>query len=91
MKNSSVAGMSGELNIKDSFSNSRYTEKSIFLESKKVFRYINSNVSAAVTLEPADKNESSVSMMESVFVSGWVDKARFLTKEEFFKKLKKNG
>lgn len=63
--------------------------RNIFINNIRYLKYINTNKLSSVTSSQIKKSDSSVYMMNSVFVKGWVDKAEFITKEEFFKRLKK--
>lgn len=63
--------------------------QNIFINNARYLKHLNKNKFSSVTSAQVKKFDSSVSMMNSVFVKGWVDKAEFITKEEFFKRLKK--
>ncbi|MDD2681089.1 MAG: hypothetical protein PHE20_03250 [Patescibacteria group bacterium] len=60
--------------------------KHIFIDNKKFFKRINNQKLSSVTSGQIKNIESSVYMMNSVFAKGWVDKAEFITKDEFFKR-----
>lgn len=60
--------------------------KQIFVDNKKFFKHINNQKLSSVTSEQINNVDSSVYMMNSIFVKGWVDKASFITKDEFFKR-----
>lgn len=58
----------------------------IFIDNKKFFKHINTQKFSSVTSGQIKHVDSSVYMMNSIFAKGWVDKANFISKDEFFKR-----
>lgn len=63
--------------------------QNIFINNIRYLKHLNNNKISSVTSTQVKKFDSSVFMMNSVFAKGWIDEAEFITKEEFFKRLKK--